>query len=374
MRTLYKVDENENVRTWSMETDGPNFRTHSGVLDGKIVVSGWKTAKAKNVGRANATTPEEQAVLEVDRKYLDQLETGGYYETIEAAREGVTAYFDCMLAHRWGDEKHRVTFPVYEQPKLDGIRCIATVDGLKTRNGKRLVATPHIEEQLERLHRERPRVTLDGELYNHELKADFEQIVSLVRRTKPDELDFIKSREMVQYHVYDVYDADRPGLTTGQRSRLLYELFEEYFGELSHVRHVEAHLVYDQEALDECYGNHIEDGYEGQMVRLDAPYEQKRSRNLLKRKEFEDAEFRIERVESGVGNWNGYAKRVYVRLEDETVQRAGTRGNQPFLKKVLEDADSYVGTEVTVRFQNRTADGKLRFPVVTKFWHGARDL
>lgn len=373
MKDLYKIDENGNVRFWRMEIDGANFRTHSGVLDGKTVTSGWKAAKPKNVGRANGTTAEEQAVLEVERKYLDQTETGGYYETIEAAREKVQLYFDCMLAHKWADEKHRVTFPVYEQPKLDGIRCLATKDSLKSRNGKPLVATPHIAKALEGLFEDMPNVVLDGELYNHELKSDFEKIVSLVRKTKPTEEDVTESEELVEYHVYDVFNAQEPNLTTSERSALLYFLFDKYLTD-PRIKHVEAHHVYTQEELDEVYGNELEAGYEGQMVRLDAPYEQKRSRNLLKRKEFEDAEFEVFEIESGVGNWAGYAKRVYIKLEDGTVQRSGVRGTQEYLAKVLEDADSYVGTEVTVRYQGRTGDGKLRFPVVTAFWKGKRDV
>ena len=51
-----------------------------------------------------------------------------------------------------------------------------------------------------------PNVILDGELYNHDLRNDFEQIISIVRKQKPDDIDMLNSREMVQFHCYDIID------------------------------------------------------------------------------------------------------------------------------------------------------------------------
>lgn len=377
MDYLYKIDENDNIRIWYMELEGANYRTHSGVQDGKIVISGWKTAKPKNPGKKNATTGEEQAVLEVARKYEEQLETGGYYKTIEEARVAEKFYFECMLAHGWKDEKHRVSFPVYEQPKLDGIRALTNKVNSKSRNGKPFVSTPHINEALVPVFEKYPDIILDGELYNHELKSDFEKIVSLVRKTKPTDDDLVESVSLVQYHIYDVFDPNRPNMVTSERQSFLSDIFAEFFlGDFPHlfIKQVPTTLANNDEELDEAYGNHLEGGYEGQMVRLEKAYEQKRSRYLLKRKEFEDGEYEILEVESGVGNWLNFAKRIWIKLPDGSIQKSGVRGTQEFLKTVLEQADEYVGTQVTVRYQGKTADNKLRFPVVTFFWKGKRDL
>ena len=150
MKQLFKLDENKNIRVWSMEQNGADYRTHSGVLNGKIVISGWKTAKAKNTGKKNGTTPEEQATLEIERKYRDQLDTGGYFETIELAQIGARIYFLPMLAEKYSDRKSNLTFPVYSQTKLDGVRCLVQIDSIKTREGKVFVSVPHIHEQLSR--------------------------------------------------------------------------------------------------------------------------------------------------------------------------------------------------------------------------------
>ena len=57
-----------------------------------------------------------------------------------------------------------------------------------------------------------------------------------------------------------------------------------------------------------------------------------------------------------------------------TTQFSGVRGSFDMLKDVLYNADDYIGGQVTVRYQNKTDDGKLRFPVVVAFWKDKRDL
>ena len=361
MHKLYKVDTKGKVRVWWIETDETvaGYRVHSGLEDGKKAVSGWKYAKGKNIGKANETTPVEQMRAEVESLYTKQKAQGGYSETKDAM--GAT-YFEPMLAHKF----EGWSGPVYSQPKLDGIRCIAKADGLWTRQGKPIVAVPHINESLRRFFDMHPYAVLDGELYNHDLRSEFEKIVSLVRKTKPSAAD-IEESKIVQYHVYDAYGA-------GDIMERL-ELFKSWIPTNTVLKLVEMKKADTKEELDEAYAEYLADGFEGQMVRaLDAKYEQKRSKGLLKRKEFEDAEFRIVDVIEGVGNWAGYAKAITIRLPDGRTQESGMRGTQEFAKEILKDRENLLDTEVTVRYQGTTNDGKLRFPVVTMFWKGKRNV
>ena len=80
-----------------------------------------------------------------------------------------------MLA---GDYTKRPQTQGWSQPKLDGIRCIANQSGLWTRAGKEITSCPHIWESVKPFLDANPGVTLDGELYNHELKEDFNKISS----------------------------------------------------------------------------------------------------------------------------------------------------------------------------------------------------
>jgi len=197
---------------------------------------------------------------------------------------------------------------------------------------------------------------------------DFQQTLSLVRKTKPTAEDLKESKEKVKFVIYDaIVDG-----TFEQRLDFLCEA-ERYFGKGVEV--LETNVVENEEDVQEQLGKYLEDGFEGQILRtIDGKYEGKRSKNLIKHKEFEDAEFEVVSIVEGQGNWAGYAKSIEIRLSDGTTQFSGVRGSFDKLSEVLYNADQYVGTEVTVRYQNKTSDGKLRFPIVVAFWKGKRDV
>jgi DNA ligase-1 len=139
------------------------------------------------------------------------------------------------------------------------------------------------------------------------------------------------------------------------------------------VQVVKTTNIQDEHDIEMMLGEYLESGYEGQMLRVPTSiYEGKRSKNLIKHKEFEDDEFEIVSMEEGKGNWADAVKRIEIRLKDGTTQFAGVRGSFDTLHDLLYNDNGY--TSVTVRYQNKTDDGKLRFPVVVAFWKGKRDL
>ena len=119
------------------------------------------------------------------------------------------------------------------------------------------------------------------------------------------------------------------------------------------------------------YGEYTQSGYEGQMVRQDTPYECKRSKNLLKRKEFITEEYTVVRVEEGQGNWSGYAKKFVLVLENGTQFSSGVRGSQAQLKALWESTEK--PTWVTCRYFELSNDGIPRFPVVIDYGTGKRE-
>ena len=178
--TLYKRDTKGKVREltidygWNSDDDAAT-RSTAGIQDGKLVTSGWKKTVAKNVGRANSTTAYTQAISEAMSIYDRKLEKE-YFKDIKDI-DSYTA-FKPMLAG--GYKKNDDIFPVIAQPKLDGIRCIANKSGLWTRANKPITSCPHIWEEIKPIFDKHPEFTFDGELYNHELKDDFNKITSLV--------------------------------------------------------------------------------------------------------------------------------------------------------------------------------------------------
>ena len=107
------------------------------------------------------------------------------------------------------------------------------------------------------------------------------------------------------------------------------------------------------------------------MVRLDEKYECKRSKYLLKRKQFITEEFDVVKIEEGQGNWAGYAKRFILRMPDGTECGAGVRGTQAQMKELWESQQT--PDWATLRYFGLTPDGVPRFPVVVDYGVSERE-
>jgi len=376
---LYKQTATGATQVWFQEINpvGDSFRTVSGQLNGKLVYSEWTVCTAKNIGKANGTTPQQQCQLEVEANYKKKLAQGNYKDSLDEDSLSQDNYVKPMLAKKFGEDYTPTSVDytkglVYSQPKLDGIRCIATQQGLFSRQGKHIVSAPHIHEALKPLFDKYPGLVFDGELYTDKLVNDFNKIISLTRKTKPTIEDLKESRELIQYHVYDLVAAQK---TTKASFADRYEFLDGLIAELNsdYVALVETKKVRDTRDLDELFQVYLEMGYEGQMVRLSTtPYENKRTKQLLKRKEFEEEEFLIHDIEEGTGNRSGMAGTIYLKKQDGAVFGSGVRGNRDSYRELLQNKTKYIGTLASVRFQNYTPDGVPRFPVVVKFWMSSK--
>ena len=352
---IYKRTSTGAVQVWYQELLGNAYRTVSGQLEGEKTISGWVVAEPTNVGRSNERNAEQQARFEVDANYRKKLEQGGYHKKLENIDK--PKFFKPMLAHKF----EAWAGPCYSQRKLDGMRCIATAEGLFSRNGKPILSVPHIVEALKPFFSADPDLVLDGELYNHDLKDDFNKIMSLVKKATPCK----EAEGIVQYHIYDM--PSHTG-TFFERWNALCDLCDPDEDFASPSLHLVTTTYCDSEMLlDSFHGIYLAEGYEGQMVRLDTPYEQKRSKSLLKRKEFKDGEYTVVDIEEGLGNWAGYAKRAILQLPDGRKFGAGIKGSQEFCLDLLKNKQSVIGNEATVRFFALTPDVVPRFPVVYEF-------
>jgi DNA ligase-1 len=375
---LYKRGAKGEIRTWRMQSalntsDDAGHRVLSGILDGVETPSGWAKCEAKNVGKSNSTTAADQAYNECGNLYEIKMDRGYFMDITCVDNWGKTKP---MLAASWDKRSDKIDWAagVISQPKLDGIRCIARADGLWTRTGKAITSIPHIAQALAPLFEANPDLILDGELYNHDLRDDFNTITSIVRKAKPSEAELERAAEVIQYHVYDL---PAHGGTAREREAELAGLWMDLDGNESEtkIHFVDTAFVADQETLDQLYGAYIEQGYEGQMIRLpEGLYEFKRSNGLIKRKEFLTDEFKVYAVHEGNGNWRGCAKRFYLLKADGTLFGAGVRGNQKTLARLLADVGAGRSpTWVTCRYFTPTPDGIPRFAVVIDYGTGKRE-
>ena len=279
-----------------------------------------------------------------------------------------------MLAYPASDKPIDYTKPVYIQPKLDGVRCLIQYEipfgsghipnsgkvVAYSRTGKEWKNIDHILQSLKPFFIDNPNVILDGELYNHDLRDDFETIISLVRRQKPDDIDMLESRDLVQFHCYDCIDI---GLVDAS--------FENRMNFITHhvpcsycIKHVTTDRVYKhEEALDIHHNANLVNGYEGSILRTNDPYACKRSHNLRKFKDFHDTEATI------IGFVEGKGKRVGTIGKFMAIDADGNEFGMPVmdnfkkLRTMFKEMQTWVGKTATFTYFERTKAGSYRHPL-----------
>ena len=272
-----------------------------------------------------------------------------------------------MLAYPVSSKPIDYNEPVFIQPKLDGVRCVIQYDkenGVKaySRTGKEWKNIDHILEQLMPFFVKRDfanaDVILDGELYNHDLKDDFEKIISLVRKTKPTDEDRLESAEMVQFHCYDIIDEELP---FDQR----IEFVNESLMLLGDSIHIVDTLQTDELNAHFIHTQNKDKGYEGSIVRLNTPYQCKRSHSLRKFKDFSDAEAYIVGYEEGKGKREGTLGKFL--MQDEDGNKFGCPPGIGYtykdMKKMLKNIHEYMGQTATFTYFERTKAGSYRHPL-----------
>jgi len=354
---LYHKAKGGDLRQWRTWADGDTIYTEYGQVGGKLQVS-QKIAEPKNIGRSNETSPGQQAALEakslwqykVDRKYS---------ETTEGAQEQLPLP---MLAHSFkGTKRKKFTYPADIQPKLDGVRCLAELDNdgnvaLTSRQGKPW-NIPHIADQLAKWLP--PGMTLDGELYVH--GESCQRITSWSKSANPNGKSYKQESLQLVYHVYDVPSCrGDDSLIWSERFINLQDVTES-----PNVKRVGAKQVCDEVEMWQAYAEFTTDGYEGAILRgRNGKYLWGyRSADLLKVKEFQDAEFEVIDATEGIGAAKGCI--LFICRNDLTdgTFKCTMKATVSKRRRMYEERDSYIGQMLTVRFFDRTDDDIPRFPV-----------
>jgi DNA ligase-1 len=356
--TIYIKTKTGATNEWTIEVVNNKYRSIAGQIGGKMKISEWTVCYGKNIGRANATTDKEQAMLEAVAKRTKKLESG-YFENIKHINK--TQYFEPMLASKWEDSKDKIQYPIFSQPKLDGIRCIITKDGMFSRNGKPIISAPHIRESLDGLFTEYPDLIFDGELYADKFANDFNKIVSLVKKTKPTDTDLKESKKNIQYWIYDLPSEDD---TFEIRSQSLYDLFMEWSYFNAHCINVDTDICQSEKEVMEYYEKYVNEGFEGQMLRLNSKYENKRSKSLMKHKSFVDEEYTILDIVEGEGNRTGTAGYMVFETAEGKRFKSNVKGTMEETAEMLKNKKKLIGKEATIKYFNLTPDGIPRFPYV----------
>lgn len=365
-KTLYKLDKKGKLIEWTIENDDRSYWTTTGQVGGKLTKTLPTYCEGKNVGRANETTVAQQVELEVASKVKKQMDLG-YTEEKPTGRR-----FDVSLAAKYVDrkEKGRLDFPYIYQPKLDGLRCYIRLedDGklhCYSRNHKEYLSVPHLlsDPTINSIFEEFPDIILDGELYNHNLKNDFNKIVSLVKKTKPTDFDRFESSRLIYFNCFDCFFQNQPELPFITRNKLLMEKARRHgdqriafvtsasIGDMNPDGNL---MLHSEEEVESKIREYIEKGYEGIMLKKDVPYFFGRSNELLKYKFFKDEEYKLVGIEDGKGNLAGIASIAWLEDERGVRFKAGITGNQDYARNLFITREQHYGKMATVKYQELT--------------------
>ena len=282
-----------------------------------------------------------------------------------------------MLAQNVGDYSRIKSddWPLYVQPKLDGVRCLIQYDEegefegngvvAYSRTGKEWKNIDHILTELKPFFMKYPNHILDGELYNHDLKDDFEKIISLVRKTKPTNEDRLESELKVQFHCYDTI---MEHWNFEDRMLFINENFG-YYGkfdsDVNMIVPTPSHLVHNIEEVEAAHEDYLKQGYEGSILRKNERYECKRSWTLMKVKDFSDAEATIIGYEEGKGKREGHLGK-FIMQDDDGIEFGCPPGKgytYKDMKDMLNNIHDYIGKRATFTYFERTKAGSYRHPL-----------
>ena len=264
-----------------------------------------------------------------------------------------------MLAHKYNEDK--ADYPAFIQPKLDGVRCLFTAKGAVSRANNQFMNVQHIEQALKPFFAKNPTAILDGELYNHGLKDDFEKIISLVKKKKPTKDDRIEAAELVEYHIYDVASMTIANYTT----RLNYINSISNFQWNHILRRVDTKVALDFDDALKIHKKNLKLGYEGSIYRsFEGKYKGTRSWDLMKFKDFHDAEATIIGYDEGKGKREGtLGKFIMQDYEGNKFGCPPGKGyNYKDLANMLENIHDYIGEYATFTYFERTKAGSYRHP------------
>lgn len=360
---LYKKTSTGKDQVWEIWTVDNVIFEQYGQIGGKMQTTPGTECEGKNIGRSNETSPEQQAELEAQAKWEGKLKNRGYSQTLNDAREGkadaiVEGGILPMLAHKFSEQAEKLKYPCFVQPKLDGHRCIGMSTGLWSRTRKLITGVPYIFQAIRRFDVCLNQIALDGELYNHDYRNKFEQLTSFIKRDVPK-----IGHEVVQYHIYDVV---MEGHSFRDRLAWLRETLGLKGNKNPALVLVETREVNNEDELMLAFEDFLEQGYEGAIARnADGLYVNKRSYDLLKIKQFDDAEFKCVAVEEGRGKMAGHGIFVCESGYGATFN-AKMKGSLADLKKFFEHPELVVGRKITVQYQGKTKYGIPRFPVALR--------
>lgn len=361
---LYGIATNGKIKTVNyyveeLEDGTCNIVNEHGYLDGKKQTDRRNVKTGKNIGKANETTTAAQAISEATSKWQKKIDSN-YTENKSGRPDAEEKSLLPMLAHDYRKRSHNIKFPCLVQPKIDGVRCMLSTHSdhayrFSSRKDKTYDTLSHLlidlSKILSKYHIDVAKTPLDGEIYRHGLTLQ-----EINRRVKKNR--GAKTKEL-EYWIFDIAD---PSMRDEDRQEMLAKV--SLVAQVDKIRFVDSIVAYNDAEIKKYHDEFVQQGFEGAIIRnMDGKYAfNKRSADLQKYKEFIDDEFKIVGTTSGEGREHDAI--IFVCQTDKGLEfPVRPRGLLEMRRKMMEDADSYIGKDLTVRFFNYTEDGLPFLPV-----------
>ncbi len=361
---LYSRTSTGATQQWQIFVEDDSFYCVYGQVGGQLITGAKTVVETKNVGKKNEIGGHEQALKEADAEFLKKQSQKGYFLSIgDIDKE---TFFSPQLAKSWDDYKDDINLSKggwCASAKLDGLRAIIKSDGCFSRNGKTFVSFPHIRELLQPIFDKFPDFIADGEIYQHSFKDNFNKIISLAKKSKPTTEDIEESAGLLEYWIFDC--GSMPGKPFKERLEFIQKVVDEVSDH--RIKFVSHDIVKSESEVEAKLAEYLEDGFEGAMLKnLEATYQNKRVRDVLKYKLFAEREFEVLDIIEGIGNRAGKFGRALLKTEAGREFEANARGDESYYIELLKNKKKYIGKQATVRFQNWTPgeNPSPRFPVI----------
>jgi DNA ligase-1 len=274
-----------------------------------------------------------------------------------------------MLAYPVSAKPIDYSKPTFIQPKLDGVRCVIQAEQIHThlpgievkaysRTGKEWKNINHILKELMPFFEKYPNVILDGELYNHDLRDNFEKIISLVRKSKPTDEDRLEALVLTQFHCYDIIDET---MEFDQRNEFIKRSPLMLMSDCIHT--VDTIMVFDEDEAQSIHRSNLRKGYEGSIVRTNDTYHCNRSHNLRKFKDFQDSEATLLAWVEGKGKRKGTVGKFMAVDADGNEFGMPVMGKFKYLQDNFKTMRGWVGKTATFTYFERTKANSYRHPL-----------
>lgn len=325
-----------------------------GTINGKITVSADTEVVGKNIRRSNETSNLRQA-LQTCLSMISKKTKAGYSYSDSSNPDIKNIY--PMALDLYSKQGNKLIYPLYIQPKLDGVRCLVKEDGIVSRRLHDIQGFETVVSQCKQIFDLSKEIIgmdinfLDGEFYVH--GKPLQDISGIVRKQTDDD----REKETLEYHVFDV--CVKGDMKFGERFKNLEKLFSTA-SNISKLKLVNTHLVRNEIEGDLLFQNYVSRGYEGVVYKSNSAYEyscerEKRSRLYLKRKKQMDEEFTIISYDEGKGKSKGTVIFTLVtkeRNEFKCVITGDTAYRQMIYQQCVNDFSKFKDKLAKVKFDD----------------------